>query len=364
MGTVAHMGPALDEETPVATETITKQSQWQKIFGYLQGNQAAWIADIGLKAGLFQAVADVAPDAIGEEALAERLDFFPRYVRVWCRAAFAFEFLDWDESGGYRLAPHMDALLLDPTDPQFSGGRVQFYTALYEDFRAFPDYLRSGDVWPRSAHDPWLLAALANLTKPDAVVITEHVLPQAPATLARLEMGGTILDIGPSGGFHMAHYATRFPNACIVGLEIDEPGVELGRKTLAAAGVADRAELRHGDANLLDDEDAYDLVTMSITLHETGGPDEYRNVLHRVRRALKPGGTVVVSELPYPDSPEAYREEPVYKMLAGVQLHEALVGCGAITQGELRALFAEAGFTNPRVAQQPLPTRFIMLAEK
>jgi hypothetical protein len=103
---------------------------------------------------------------------------------------------------------------------------------------------------------------------------------------------------------------------------------------------------------------------MNIVLHETGGPAEYRNVLQRSWRALKPGGTVLVSELPYPDSPTAYRGNPVYQMLAGVQIHEAQVGCGAITQNELRDLLAEAGFTNLRVAEQPIPTRFMMLGDK
>ena len=50
--------------------------------------------------------------------------------------------------------------------------------------------------------------------------------------------------------------------------------------------------------------------------------------------------------------------------MAEVQLHEALVGCGMIAQGQLRDLLAEAGFVNARVAEQPLPTRFVMLAEK
>ena len=87
-------------------------------------------------------------------------------------------------------------------------------------------------------------------------------------------------------------------------------------------------------------------------------------MLARSRRALRPGGSVLVSELPYPDSPAEYRTNPVYRALAGVQIHEAQVGCGAITQGELRALLAGAGFADARVAEQPLPTRFVMLAEK
>jgi ubiquinone/menaquinone biosynthesis C-methylase UbiE len=195
-------------------------------------------------------------------------------------------------------------------------------------------------------------------------VLTEHVLPQAPQTLARLEQGGKILDVGAGGGYHTLRYAGRFPEAHVVGLEFDAPSLALARETIAEAGLEGRVELRHGDANELDEEDAYDLVTMNIALHETGGPPEYRNVLSRVRRALKPGGTVVVSELPYPDSPGEYRDAPVYKALAGVQLHEALVGCGMITQGQLGVLLAETGFANARVAEQPLPTRFVMLAEK
>lgn len=348
----------------MSTEVSTKQEQWQKLFGYALGNQAAWIADVGLKAGLFQAVADAGEAGVTEEALADELGYKPRYVRVWCRGAYAFELLDWDEGTGYRLAPHMESLLLDPGDPQFMGGRIQFYTALYEDYLAFPGYLRTGEIWSRSAHDPFLIEALKNLTKPDCVVFTEHVLPQAPETLAKLTQGGTILDIGAGGGHHAAHYARQFPNARVVGLEFDVPSLELAQRTITEAGVGERVEIRHGDANELQEENDYDLVTMSIALHETGGPREYRNVLDRVRRALKAGGTLMISELPYPDAPNEYRETPVYKALAGVQLHEALVGCGMITKGELRSLLTETDFSNVRVADQPLPTRFVMLAEK
>ena len=42
----------------MATADPSKQVQWQKLFTYLLGNQAAWIIDIGLKAGLFRAIAE------------------------------------------------------------------------------------------------------------------------------------------------------------------------------------------------------------------------------------------------------------------------------------------------------------------
>ena len=32
----------------MTTQSDAKQAQWQKLFGYLMSNQAAWIADAGL----------------------------------------------------------------------------------------------------------------------------------------------------------------------------------------------------------------------------------------------------------------------------------------------------------------------------
>ena len=161
----------------------------------------------------------------------------------------------------------------------------------------------------------------------------------------------------------MVHYAKRFPNSRVVGLEYDEPSVQLAQKTFSEAGVSN-VEVIHGDANQLGDRDTYDLITMNIALHETGGPNEFLNVLKRSREALTKDGTVVVSELPYPDSPKAYRDSMIYKILAGVQLHEALVGCGMITQGQLKDLFEAAEFNNVRVAEQPVAARFVMLGER
>jgi len=137
----------------------------------------------------------------------------------------------------------MRTVLLDTANPLFMGGRMQFFAALYEDFRAFPNYLTTGGVWPRGEHDPWLLEALKNSTKPDSGVWTESVLPQAPAALARLEQGGRILDIGAGAGFALIHYAHRFPTAEVVGVEFDEPSFLLARQAVADAGHSDSVEV-------------------------------------------------------------------------------------------------------------------------
>lgn len=48
-------------------------------------------------------------------------------------------------------------------------------------------------------------------------------------------------------------------------------------------------------------------------------------------------------------------------MLAGVQPHEAIVGCGMITQGQLAQLLQGAGFDGVRVAEHSMPTRHVMI---
>lgn len=64
----------------------TREEQFRKLFGYLGGFQGTWVAAIGRKAGLFQAIHE-ADGGVTADALAKRLGYEPRYVRVWCRAA-------------------------------------------------------------------------------------------------------------------------------------------------------------------------------------------------------------------------------------------------------------------------------------
>ena len=42
----------------MSADQVSKDAQFQKLLGYVVGNQAAWLIDIGLKTGLLRAVAD------------------------------------------------------------------------------------------------------------------------------------------------------------------------------------------------------------------------------------------------------------------------------------------------------------------
>lgn len=341
---------------------VTEQEQFDRLFGHMLGHQAAEIAAIGIRSGLFAAISDQ-PGATSDE-LASAADFDAGYVSTWTRGAFAHGLIDHTDGDGFALAPHIGRLLLDPTAPSYLGGSLRLEAAFDEDYRRFPELMATGQTWPRSDHHPEVLQALADATAPDGTMLVEHVLPQLPSVVERLRHGGAMLEVGAGAGGHTLGYARAFPSCEIVALEFDEPSVMLARERLDEAGMTDRVEIRHGDANELAEQDRYDLATLNLVLHETGGETSWRNVLRRTFDALRIGGGILVSELPYPDDLGDYRTNPIHRDLAGVQLHETVVGCGAITQGQLLNLVDDAGFTDVGVAEQPRTSRHVVIGTK
>lgn len=352
------------QKEAMAINKSRKEALEQKFWGYILGNYATWIADIGLKAGLFQTIADTGSIGISDVDLALQRDFDPTYVQVWCRAAYAFEWLEWDEqSRHYWIEPEVASLLLT------LGGNIQFCTALYQDFLSFPTYLHTGQVWPRSDHNP-LIRDMFLRHQEDFRMITEILCKEAPAMHRQLkEKGGWILDIGTGAGHALVQYAKNFLSAHIVGLDIDLSHIRMAQRTIIQAnndskvGIDDRVEIRYGDANLLSDKEYYDLVTMNLSLHEMG--EQYRRVLSRIYDALKPGGIVLITEAAHPDSICAYRDNsgPWLKLMASVQLPQALFGSATIPQHVLRDDLKKVGFTNVR-DYHPHPSHVIFLAGK
>lgn len=341
---------------------VTEGEQFDRLFGHVLGHQATEIAAIGLRSGLFAAIAG-RPGMTSLE-LAASADLDARYVSVWTRSAFAHGFLDRTPGDGFTLARHVGALLLDSASPNYLGGTFRMESATDEDYRRFPALMATGQTWPRSEHDPEMLQALADGTTPDSVMLVDHVLPLLPTVLGRLHDGGVILEIGAGAGVHTLRYARTFRTCRVVGMETDLASIALARQRLDEAGVGERVEIRHQDANELDDQDSFDLATMNLVLHETGGEEDWRNVLRRTFAALRPGGGIVVSELPYPDAIDSYRSNPVHRRLAAIQLHETVVGCGAITEHQLLDLVSAAGFADVRVADQPRRSRHVVIGTK
>lgn len=105
--------------TQPAVQSVTLPEQALVLLSQVAGYVGHRTVAIGLRRGLIRALAD--RPGIMAETLAEALNLDRSYVAVWCRGALAAGIVDRSDDG-YRLAAHMETLLLDTTSPAYVGG--------------------------------------------------------------------------------------------------------------------------------------------------------------------------------------------------------------------------------------------------
>lgn len=306
-----------------------------------------WIINVGLRSGLLEALRERGASTAAELAASARLD--PRLTETWCRGAYAFGVLDRDVDR-FALERHAGELLLDATSPSYMGGRAVFFPLLAADFEVYPDRLRDGGRYPLEQR-PWeLVSRFRAAAKADAPNAIANVLPQTDV-VAKLRAGGAVLDAGAGAGFALAAFAEAFPQSRLVGIE---PHDESRREAEQLLG--DQATITPEHVTEMSFAGEFDLVmAYSSISHVWGSTPE---VFAALVRALRPGGTLLVSEIPYPEDLGGLRTV-AGRMFSGVAFDVALLGHELLTPRELLGKMSAAGLVNVRLADQPAITRMM-----
>lgn len=112
--------------------------------------------------------------------------------------------------------------------------------------------------------------------------------------LAEMVGARSILEIGTLGGYSAIHLARALPeNGVLVSLELDERHADVARENVAEAGLANRVEVRVGDARGLlagmveGNEGPFDVVFIDA---DKGGYPEY---LEWALRLTRPGSLIL-----------------------------------------------------------------------
>ena len=126
---------------------------------------------------------------------------------------------------------------------------------------------------------PTIQEAYANLAARVVAVISE----------------GTFLEVGPGPAFVSIEIAKRIPQAQIIGLDISETMIDIGRRNVAEAGLSKRITFRRGNAVAMPFDDAeFDFTVSSGSLHHWSKPVEAFEEIYRV---LKPGQPALVYDV-------------------------------------------------------------------
>ena len=114
---------------------------------------------------------------------------------------------------------------------------------------------------------------------------------------------GVFLEVGPGPAFVSIEIASRIPQAYIVGLDISQTMIDIGRRNVSEAGLSEQISFRKGDATLMPFNDAeFDFAVSSGSLHHWSKPVQVFNEIYRV---LKPGQMALISDL----RKDAYKEK-------------------------------------------------------
>ncbi len=323
-------------------QEITADSQVARIFEWRRGFNAIHLIDVGVRVGLFKALAE-APGATGTE-LAQRLALHAPFVETWCKTAYGMQLLDADEALRYRLAPYFDSILANPTHPRYLGGYVRLGTEVAAaDFQRCVQALRTGEVMPFQGRGEDFAQAIAESTWGLQVVTAKKILPGLDELAQRLEAGGTILEVGCGTGNLLVQLAKTFPTACCIGVDIDEESLALARQRLEKAGIADRAQARQGTVGQAVTPASVDAVAMVEVLHEIA-PHIRPSVIQESAAALKPGGWMVIVDETYPSTLEEMRK-PEFRFPLMTGFEEMVWGNVLPTREEQEKLLRDAGLT-------------------
>lgn len=295
--------------------TIAEQSKvlLPQIAGYVGHRVIA----MGLRTNLVPTLAEMGPTTQGK--LADRLDFDPLYVEVWCRAAFSAGVLQRADDK-YELAPHMETLLLDTASPAYVGG---VFTLLEqpEIFTGMETRLATSERLWWDETSPDFISQVSGTGRPFYTRLIPDGLSRIAGLTEALEDEAVIVDTACGAGHGVIALARAYPSCQVVGVDGDAHSIELARERVAAAELGDQVELVVATLEDLDMADRFTLVINNISMHECRDID---TVAANFKRALKPGGWLAISDFPFPTDDDGLRSVPG-RIMSGIQFFEAQI---------------------------------------
>ena len=283
--------------------------------------------------------------AIGEgnrtaSEIAARCDASERGTRILSDYLTMIGFLTKDGSS-YGLTQD-SAFFLDRRSPAFIGSTVEFLVSdqIVEGFKHLAESVRKGGTAiPDSGtlspeHPVWIkfARAMAPMMYPAAQGIAQLIDPEANRKIK-------VLDIAASHGVFGLAFATRNPNAEIVGLDWANV-LEVSKENAKAAGVEDRYTTISGSAFDVDYGSGYDVVLLPNFLHHFDPPTNEK-LLRKVHAALAEGGRAVTLEF----VPNEDRVTPPNVAGFSLTMLASTPSGDAYTFAEFDRMFTNAGFS-------------------
>jgi ubiquinone/menaquinone biosynthesis C-methylase UbiE len=338
-----------------------------KVFVDMAGAMTAGMGYLGVKTGLFRAMAGKGPMRL--EAVARESKLVPRYVEEWLKGMTSAGYVDYDPAAQTYRFPDEHAFLLasDDTD-HFMGGLFAMVPVL---LRIAPEV---ATAFERGGGVPFEKFGAEGVNGLDLMNrgqyeqrLTSYWLKPLPDVQARLEAGGRALDVGCGAGRIAVALAKAYPKATVVGLDPDRESIRQAQAAAAAAGLTGRISFIAANTGTLDGGEGFDLITACDCIHDFAAP---QLTLEQIRALLKPDGTLFIIEPKAADRLED-NINPIATMLYGFSIFHCMTqslakggpGLGTcMGPARTQALLREAGFSGFQQLDIKSPTNLFYAA--
>ena len=320
-----------------------------QLVGILNGAALAQGLSLGHHAGLFDTMAALPPST--SERLADAAGLSERYVREWLGSMVTGRVIEYDPaSRAYRLPPEHAGALTRAAGPNNMAILAQFFPQFGKVEDELLAAFRNGGGVPYSSF-PKFQAMMAELSGMifDATLL-DVALPLVPGLTEWLEQGIDVADIACGSGHAVNVLARAFPASRFTGYDFSEEGLAAGRGETKDWGLTNATFVAQ-DVATLDVREAYDFITIFDAVHDQAQP---RTMLKNVRRALRPGGTLLVVDIAASSNLEENLDHPLAPAMYYISTTHCMTvslayggeGLGTMWgEQQARALLAEAGFT-------------------
>jgi 2-polyprenyl-3-methyl-5-hydroxy-6-metoxy-1,4-benzoquinol methylase len=214
---------------------------------------------------------------------------------------------------------------------------------------------RSGAGVPYARYDRSFRHGQGGINRPAfRTDLTGSWIPAVSDVHERLSEGGArVADVGCGLGWSTIALAQAYPDAEVIGYDLDASSITDARANADSAGVSVRFE--RADATAVARDGLFDVVLLLETLHDLARPVE---VLAACREALRPDGAALVAD----ENVAAHFVAPgsdLERMMYGWSISHCLPASMAeqpsaaigtvIREDTVRALADEAGFTSTEI---------------
>jgi 2-polyprenyl-3-methyl-5-hydroxy-6-metoxy-1,4-benzoquinol methylase len=314
---------------------------------------------LGKELGLYAVLRSQGP--MSPPALARAAGIAPRYAREWLEQQAVAGLLHADTSSAladertFSLPEDHVNVLVTEDHPAHLAPLAQMVAGIGGALERVGRAYRTGDGVAYPRFGAAFRSGQAGINRPAFVGdLVTCWIPAAPDLHEALRSRSLrVADVGCGAGWSTQAMARAFPLAEVMGFDSDVASVDDARRNAADVGVPVRFEVR--DATTLADVGPFDLVLVLEALHDMARPAD---ALQAIRKALVPGGSVIVADENVSDhfhAPAGDLERLMYgwsivHCLPVSLAEQPSAGIGTVIRPDVvRALATEAGFTRADV---------------